>query len=444
MFERFTQQARRVVVGAQEEARGLGHSWIGTEHLLLGLLHDEDGGPLQALAGVGVQVDAVRSEIEKAVPRGEVQPVGHIPFTPRAKKVLELALREALRLKHRTIEAEHILLGLLREGQGVAAQVLTKLGPDVDTMRQAVVQHLAGWPAPGPRRLLVKPDVTAMTPAGAATFELANQLAARGPVGSQHILRGLFAEENSLAVRALSALGVSPEAVERELERLDATETADEPPEQAGARKTRLHIAGDIITMRLQDAALASRLSSALGQLASSPGEAVEVAGTEPEAAAAFAQLWRALERASTELAGKLGRQSASMPAFGEWKPPGWSTRASVAGYSVHSEPDGPRARLWTAEGVDEAEVRRWLGQWLQTGPPLAAAAQRDAGPGCTYLTIHVGRKGEIEPGSDDPDGWTVASVSFGPGPAPADWPRVPLDDLVAFAVGDLSEAPAA
>jgi hypothetical protein len=145
MFERFTDRARRVVVLAQEEARLLNHNYIGTEHLLLGLVHEGEGVAAQALTQLGVSLEAVRAEVEEVIGQGQSPPTGHIPFTPRAKKVLELSLREALELGHNYIGTEHILLGLLREGQGVGAQVLIKLGAGRDQVRQVVVQLLSGY-----------------------------------------------------------------------------------------------------------------------------------------------------------------------------------------------------------------------------------------------------------------------------------------------------------
>ena len=143
MFERFTDRARRVVVIAQEEARHLDHNYIGTEHILLGLIHEGEGVAARALESLGISLEAVRIEVVEIVGHGDEAPTGHIPFTPRAKKVLELSLREALALGHNYIGTEHILLGLIREGQGVAAQVLVKLGADFDRVRQQVVQLLA-------------------------------------------------------------------------------------------------------------------------------------------------------------------------------------------------------------------------------------------------------------------------------------------------------------
>ena len=145
MFERFTDRARRVVVLAQEEARLLNHSYIGTEHILLGLIHEGEGVAAKALESLGISLEAVRNQVEEMIGQGGSSPSGHIPFTPRAKKVLELSLREALQLGHNYIGTEHILLGLIREGEGVAAQVLVKLGADLSRVRQQVIQLLSGY-----------------------------------------------------------------------------------------------------------------------------------------------------------------------------------------------------------------------------------------------------------------------------------------------------------
>jgi len=145
MFERFTDRARRVVVLAQEEAKMLNHNYIGTEHILLGLIHEGEGVAAKALESLNISLDAVREQVQDIIGQGQQQPTGHIPFTPRAKKVLELSLREALQLGHNYIGTEHILLGLIREGEGVAAQVLVKLGADLNRVRQQVIQLLSGY-----------------------------------------------------------------------------------------------------------------------------------------------------------------------------------------------------------------------------------------------------------------------------------------------------------
>ncbi len=161
MFERFTDRARRVIVLAQEEARMLNHNYIGTEHILLGLIHEGEGVAAKAMESLGISLDAVREQVQEIIGRGQQAPSGHIPFTPRAKKVLELSLREALQLGHNYIGTEHILLGLIREGEGVAAQVLVKLGADLNRVRQQVIQLLSGYQG--------KEPATAGAPSEAAT-----------------------------------------------------------------------------------------------------------------------------------------------------------------------------------------------------------------------------------------------------------------------------------
>ena len=145
MFEKFTDKARRVVVLAQEEAKLLNHNYIGTEHILLGLIHEGEGVAAKALEALGINLEQVREQVQDIIGQGQQSPSGHIPFTPRAKKVLELSLREALQLGHSYIGTEHLLLGLIREGEGVAAQVLTKLGADTNKVRQQVIQLLSGY-----------------------------------------------------------------------------------------------------------------------------------------------------------------------------------------------------------------------------------------------------------------------------------------------------------
>jgi ATP-dependent Clp protease ATP-binding subunit ClpC len=144
VFERFTDRARRVVIRAQEEARTLSHNYIGTEHILLGLIHEGDGIAARTLESLGASPEVVRQQVEEIIGRGQQAPSGHIPFTPRAKKVLELSQREALRAGQNRIGTEHILLGLLREGEGVAAQVLAGLGADVNRVEEQVTGRVTG------------------------------------------------------------------------------------------------------------------------------------------------------------------------------------------------------------------------------------------------------------------------------------------------------------
>ena len=160
MFERFTDRARRVVVLSQEEARLLNHNYIGTEHILLGLIQEREGVAAKALESLQISLESVRGQVEEIIGQGGTSPSGHIPFTPRAKKILELSLREALKLKHNYIGTEHILLGLLREGEGVAAQVLVNLGADLSRVRETVVDLLASGSASEgePERVFEEPS----------------------------------------------------------------------------------------------------------------------------------------------------------------------------------------------------------------------------------------------------------------------------------------------
>ncbi|AZA10674.1 ATP-dependent Clp protease ATP-binding subunit [Corynebacterium gerontici] len=170
MFERFTDRARRVIVLAQEEARGLNHSYIGTEHILLGLIHEGEGVAAKALESMGISLEAVRQEVEEIIGQGTEAPVGHIPFTPRAKKVLELSLREGLQMGHKYIGTEFLLLGLIREGDGVAAQVLVKLGADLPRVRQQVIQLLSGYEGgENPEAENDRPNTVGATAAGRAS-----------------------------------------------------------------------------------------------------------------------------------------------------------------------------------------------------------------------------------------------------------------------------------
>src|SRR5438046_3276604 len=168
MFERFTERARQVVVLAQDEARALKHNYIGTEHLLLGLLREEEGLAARVLESLDITVEEVRAQVARIVGQGDEVTTGQIPFTPRAKKVLDLALREALSLGHDYIETEHILLGLVRENEGVGARILLDFGADAEKVRDEVVRLLpvlpgsrrppyrpAPEPAPAPSRRLI-------------------------------------------------------------------------------------------------------------------------------------------------------------------------------------------------------------------------------------------------------------------------------------------------
>src|SRR5580765_3811750 len=236
MFERFTDRARRVVVLAQEEARMLNHNYIGTEHILLGLIHEGEGVAAKALESLGISLEAVRQQVEEIIGQGQQAPSGHIPFTPRAKKVLELSLREALGLGHNYIGTEHILLGVVREGEGVAAQVLGRRG----STRPA---GESGRPVGEPAR----------TPGAEAAVAAAGELAATAPVGSQHLLEALARSEDTLAGRVLASLGVDAEAIAAKIDELGVEGTSDITPEQAAARLMELRLDGEEVHLVLRD-----------------------------------------------------------------------------------------------------------------------------------------------------------------------------------------------
>jgi ATP-dependent Clp protease ATP-binding subunit ClpA len=180
MFERFTDRARRVIVLAQEEARMLNHNYIGTEHILLGLTREGEGVAAKALESLGISLDAVRQQVEEIIGQGQQAPSGHIPFTPRVKKVLELTQQAALQLGHNYIGTEHILLGLIREGDGVAAQVLLILGADLNRVRQQVIQLLHGRQAREP--VSARPTTLELSlPAVQARLEAIEQRVGTGP-----------------------------------------------------------------------------------------------------------------------------------------------------------------------------------------------------------------------------------------------------------------------
>jgi ATP-dependent Clp protease ATP-binding subunit ClpC len=186
MFERFTDRARRVVVLAQEEARMLNHNYIGTEHILLGLIDEGEGVAAKALESLGISLDAVRQQVEEIIGQGQQTPSGHIPFTPRAKKVLELTRHEASQLGHNYIGTEHILLGLIRERDGVAAQVLVKLGADLNRTRQQVIEMLRGQraeDAPPPSGPPISGDLVSQLASFAARLNAIEQRLRQPPAG---------------------------------------------------------------------------------------------------------------------------------------------------------------------------------------------------------------------------------------------------------------------
>jgi ATP-dependent Clp protease ATP-binding subunit ClpA len=291
MFERFTDRARASVVLAQDQARRLHHDYIGTEHLLLGLLAETDGVAAKVLDAMGVRIAAVEADVVAIIGRGEAEPSGHIPFTPRAKKVLELSLREALQLGHAHIGTEHILLGLIREGEGVAAEVLVKYeGITLDAARERVLAHLSGI---GPERPGSKPR--ARTPAATEILQAAEQLAGDAPVGSHHLLQALLEAEGSMAANALAALGIDPRAVGATLGELRVEDTTDVTPEEAAARQMELRVDGDEVHIVIGDPATVERGTMVVGLA----GGAVKGEGPN---AAVFIPIWSVVRNSLARL----------------------------------------------------------------------------------------------------------------------------------------------
>jgi len=211
MFERFTSEARQVVVQAQTEARAFLHDYIGTEHVLLGLLA-ANGPAALVLRQHGLTGETARAELDTIIGRGKQTPPGHIPFTPRAKKVLELALREALQLKHNYIGTEHILLALIREGEGVAAQIMVRRIGNLEALRKTMLAVIAGTSTEG------QEGTTATrrhktTSAAEEAFSAAEALAGGAPMGSHHLLEALIRSEGSMAGLLLSSFGFYPEGL---------------------------------------------------------------------------------------------------------------------------------------------------------------------------------------------------------------------------------------
>jgi ATP-dependent Clp protease ATP-binding subunit ClpA len=221
MFEKFSDRARRVVVLSQEEARLLNHDYIGTEHILLGLIHEGDGVAAKALESLGIGLEAVRHQVEEIIGQGGSPPGEQIPFTPRAKKVLELSLREAIQLGHNYIGTEHILLGLLREGEGVACQVLVKLGADLPKTRARVLQlmHEGG----GERPVRLSADLTAVLDEASRAAESQGM----PEVMPIHLFLAAVEHPDGAAGRMLQMVGVDPEELRRQV-RDESGEASDD------------------------------------------------------------------------------------------------------------------------------------------------------------------------------------------------------------------------
>jgi ATP-dependent Clp protease ATP-binding subunit ClpC len=372
MFERFTGRARHVVVLAQEEARMMSHNYIGTEHVLLGLLGEPDSIGGQVLASFGMARDGVREEVVERIGRGKSAPSGHIPFTPRAKKTLELSLREALAIKHNYIGTEHILLGLIREGEGVAAQIMRDHA-DLADIRAAVLTAVSaagpGEPAEGSEEtnavlrwlrqrlsrhgasVPFRPDLpgveqpTRGTPAVEAALQQAARLAGPLPVGSHHLLLAALEDANSAASGALASLGVDIDELRGKLRAANVTGTTDEQPEQAGRRQMNLEVSDASLRITLTDPVIVEAAKEALrtvnaraaevegeagGSPAAAPAATTVIRGDLP-AAAGLAKVWLELRKTLATLAETTPVKLAVKPPENPEEPPGDEPEAGAA-----------------------------------------------------------------------------------------------------------------
>ncbi len=351
MFERFTDRARRTVVHAQDEARRLQHNYIGTEHVLLGLLDEPDGVAAIALQRFDLDVAAARADVVQIIGLGKKAPTGKIPFTPRAKKTLELSLREALQLGHNYIGTEHILLGLVREGEGVAAQILKRhAGDDLSAVRRAVLDVIPpeaagqGRRRPWRRRAVAapvqlqteEPEDLRTTPAADASLEEAARLAGPNPVGSHHMLLAALADPNTAAARALVSLGVDLEGAREALRNTDVTGSSDELPEEAGRRQMLIRVSDDRLTIEAADYEIVRLGKAALDALGGRPNGGRQDAGVihgDQPGSASLAMVWQSLHDALKDIRGRAAaaaRDAAAAgseaSAEGESKPEGEAT----------------------------------------------------------------------------------------------------------------------
>jgi|GEM_PF-576291 len=299
MFERFTARARHAIVLAQDESRRLQHNYIGTEHLLLGLLAEGDGVGGRALAAAGVSLDETRKRVEQVVGRGKRTPSGHIPFTPRAKKVLELGLREALNLGHDYIGTEHLLLGIMSEGEGLGTKLLVQQHVDLAALRTQVVAMVPAttgsrrrrfW-AQRPRSLTpptaLDDDDPRTTAAATASLDEAQRLAGEAAVGSHHLLLATLSDPTSAAAKALGSLGIDLDQARTALRNVDVAGTTDELPEEAGRRQLTMRLTDATLTLETTDPTLVAHARRALA------GPEFTLRGDD-DRSRGFADLWSA------------------------------------------------------------------------------------------------------------------------------------------------------
>jgi ATP-dependent Clp protease ATP-binding subunit ClpC len=331
MFERFTNRARHVVVLAQEEARLLQHNYIGTEHVLLGLLGEPGGLAFRALERFGITRDGVREQVRAIIGPGKKEVSGHIPFTPRAKKTLELALREALQLHHKYIGTEHILLGLIKEGDGVAAQIMRQHSADLLPIRMAVLDLVSATSAEAGRGRRwrrrrfggdageavealesAEPEELWTTPAADTSLTEAVRLAGPQPVGSHHLLLAALGDPNTAAARALAALGVDLEQAREALRTADVTGTSDEQPEEAGRRQMVIKVTDEQLTIEARDPAII-RLGRATAEALGDKADPLATIRGDQPLSTSLAAVWQVLHDSLEAI-----RQRATSPAESE------------------------------------------------------------------------------------------------------------------------------
>jgi ATP-dependent Clp protease ATP-binding subunit ClpC len=336
MFERFTPRARHAVVLAQEEARALQHNYIGTEHLLLGMLGESDGIGARVLQRFDVTLADARDEVVAKVGSGEKALDGHIPFTPRAKKVLELSLREALSLGHNYIGTEHVLLGLVREQEGVGAQIIAAHVPEpVEARVRVAVLDLLPTPTNEPKRRWLRrrpravageesavPEELDTTPAADTTLAEAARLAGAQPVGSQHLMLAALDDPQSAAARALTSIGIDLDDARTALRGVDIIGTSDEAPEDVGRRYMRVRVGADAVVVEATDPMIIQLGRAVVDSLDPTSEEAGTLTGENP-VTVSLATVWRALHDSLDDIrrritAGDPPAESGADPGAGE------------------------------------------------------------------------------------------------------------------------------
>ncbi len=295
MFERFTNYARRVIVLSQEEARQLHHNYIGTEHIVLGLLGEHNGLAHKVLSELGMSIEGARADVRELVGESKSEHAERIPFTPRAKKTLERALRQALALGHDHIGTEHLLLGVITDTDSVGAKVIKKHA-DLLVVRTAVLDQLSAAPANrGQERRWLRNtgDETSLnvTPAADAVLAEAARVVVARPVGSHDLMLAALADSTTAAARVLAGLGIDLDQARAALRDADVTGTSDELREEAGRRQMKIQVTDEQVTLEVTDPVIVAAARAAVEALGD---EAGVIPGDRPEAAS-LSTVWQAL-----------------------------------------------------------------------------------------------------------------------------------------------------